>query len=128
MNKFKKKAALRRRRHRHVRKSVEGTPERPRLCVFRSHRHIYVQVVDDWARRTLVSCSSQSPELASESVSGGTVEGARKVGELAGRKCAESGITSLVFDRAGYRYHGRVKALADAARAQLKAEDGTPAF
>ncbi len=124
MDKSKKKAALRRRRHRHVRKSLEGTPERPRLCVFRSHRHIYAQIVDDWAQRTLLSCSSQSPELASESVPGGTVEGAAIVGELVGRKCVENGITALVFDRGGYRYHGRVKALADAARAQLKAAGG----
>ena len=124
MDKAKKKAALRRRRHRHVRKTLEGTPERPRLCVFRSHKHIYVQVVDDWAQKTLLSCSSMSPELKEDAASGGSVAGAVQVGDLAGRKCVENGITAVVFDRGGYRYHGRVKALADAARAQLKKAGG----
>jgi large subunit ribosomal protein L18 len=119
MDKNKKKQALRRRRHAHVRKRLEGTPQRPRLCVFRSNKHIYCQVVDDWNQRTLVSCSSLSPELRNEIKYGGNVEGARKVGELVGRKCLENGIATVVFDRGGYRYHGRVKALAEAAREQF---------
>jgi len=119
MDKNSKKHALRRRRHRRVRKKVEGTPERPRLCVFRSNKHIYCQVVDDWNQRTLVSCSSLSAEVKDQIKYGSNVEGAQKVGELVGRKCLENGITAVVFDRGGYRYHGRVKALAEAARAQF---------
>ncbi len=120
MKKSKRKRALRQRRHRHVRKHVEGTPDRPRLCVFRSSKHIYAQVIDDWGQRTLVSCSSLSPEARERVESGGNCEGAAVVGELIGQKCLENGIEALVFDRGGYRYHGRVKALAEAARAQFK--------
>jgi large subunit ribosomal protein L18 len=127
MDKNKKKRALRRRRHVHVRKRLEGTPERPRLCVFRSNKHIYCQVVDDWNQRTLVSCSSLSPEVRDEIKYGGNVEGAQKVGDLVGRKCLENGINAVVFDRGGYRYHGRVKALAEAARAQF-AQAGAKGF
>jgi large subunit ribosomal protein L18 len=127
MKRDKRKAVLRRRRHRRVRTKVEGTAERPRLCVFRSGKHIYVQVIDDWAQRTLLSCSSLSPELRAESVRGSSVEGAAKVGESIARKCVESGITALVFDRGGYKYHGRVKALAEAARSLL-AKAGGQAF
>jgi large subunit ribosomal protein L18 len=127
MDKTKKKNRLRLRRHRHIRKRVEGTPERPRLCVFRSNKNIYAQVIDDWNQRTILGGSSLSPELRGAIGTGGSVEGAKKVGELVGRKCVEQGITALVFDRGGYRYHGRVKALADAVRAQLK-EAGGVAF
>jgi len=110
---------LRHRRHRRVRKRVEGTPERPRLCVFRSSKHIYAQVIDDWNQRTLTSSSSLSPEIRTQVKGGGNVAGAAKVGEAIGKKCVEKGIGRVVFDRGGYRYHGRVKALAEAARAQF---------
>jgi large subunit ribosomal protein L18 len=127
MNKGKRKDALRESRHRRVRRKVHGTAERPRLCVFRSNKHIYAQVTDDWRQHTVLSCSSLSPELKGQVKHGGSVECAVKVGELIGRKCLEAGITALVFDRGGYRYHGRVKALAEAARAPF-AEAGAPGF
>ncbi|MHC4479433.1 MAG: 50S ribosomal protein L18 [Planctomycetota bacterium] len=127
MDENKRKRQLRRRRHRRVRTKVAGTPERPRLCVFRSNKHIYAQVVDDWNQRTLLSCSSLSPEIRGETERGSTVEGARKVGELVGSKCLEQGISAVVFDRGGYRYHGRVKALAEAVRSRFK-ENGAEGF
>lgn len=120
MKRSKRKTLLRKKRHRRVRKKVEGTPQRPRLCVQRSNKHIYAQVIDDWNQRTLLSCSSLSPEVRDRIASGCTVEGAAAIGELVGKKCMENGITALVFDRSGYRYHGRVKALAEATRAQLR--------
>jgi len=122
-----RKQELRRRRHRRVRKRVNGTPERPRLCVFRSNKHIYAQVIDDWNGRCLLSACTLSPELKGNAAKSGTVEAAALVGDLIGKKCVESGITKLVFDRGGYRYHGRVKALAEAARKRL-AEAGAEAF
>lgn len=120
MSKSKQNLLRRARRHRHVRQKVEGTPERPRLCVFRSGKHIYAQVIDDWGQRTLISCSSLSPEIKDQTQHGGNVESAARVGEQIGRKCLEKGITAVVFDRGGYRYHGRVKALAEAAREQFR--------
>jgi len=120
MDRNKKKMKLRIRRHRHVRTRVEGTPERPRLSVFRSHKHIYAQVIDDWNQRTLAHASTLSPELRDRIANGGNVAGAALVGELIGRKCLEKGIGAVVFDRGGYRYHGRVKALAEAARKQFQ--------
>jgi len=120
MSKTKLKQARRLRRHRHVRKKLEGTPDRPRLCVFRSHKHIYAQVIDDWHGRTLLSVSSLSPELRGQLPHGGNVQAAAAVGALVGKKCLEKGISAVVFDRGGYAYHGRVKALAEAARQQFK--------
>jgi len=119
MNKGKQKLALREKRHHRVRKVVEGTSARPRLCVYRSGKHIYAQVIDDGTQRTLVHCSSVSPELRGQ-LKGSNVQGAAKVGELVGQKCVQNGITAVVFDRGGYRYHGRVKALAEAARKQFE--------
>ena len=124
---IKTKKEQRKRRHRRVRKKLEGTEDRPRLCVFRSNRHIYCQVIDDWKGHTLTSASSLSPELEDELEHGGNVEAARKVGELIGQKCLEAGIEKVVFDRAGYKYHGRVKALAEAAREQFE-EAGAEGF
>ncbi len=124
---IKTKKEQRKRRHRRVRKKLEGTEDRPRLCVFRSNRHIYCQVIDDWKGHTLTSASSLSPELQDELEHGGNVEAARKVGELIARKCLEEGIEQVVFDRAGYKYHGRVKALAEAAREQFE-EAGAEGF
>jgi large subunit ribosomal protein L18 len=110
------KNASRLRRHTRVRKKIQGTPERPRLNVYRSLHHIYVQVVDDTGGKTLVSASTLDPALKGTLKSGGNREAAKAVGELAARKCLEKGIESVVFDRGGYLYHGRVKALAEGAR------------
>lgn len=111
------KVVARRRRHRRVRKKVFGTPERPRLCVFRSNRHIYAQVIDDVAGHTLVAASTLSRQIrAALKGRNATVEEARQVGVLLGTKARERGITRVVFDRGGYRYHGQVRALAEGAR------------
>jgi large subunit ribosomal protein L18 len=107
----------RKRRHLRVRKRVSGTPERPRLNVFRSNKHIYAQVIDDVAGHTLVSASTLDPELRNEISNGGNVEAASKVGALIAKRALEKGIETVVFDRGGYLYHGRVQALAEAARA-----------
>lgn len=104
------------RRHLRVRKSLHGTPERPRLNVFRSAKHIYAQIIDDSKAITLVSASTLDKEAASEKGQGGNTEAARKIGELIAVRAKEAGIAQVVFDRGGYLYHGRVKALADAAR------------
>jgi large subunit ribosomal protein L18 len=103
----------RRRRHNRVRKSLTGTAERPRMAVYRSNRYIYVQVIDDVAGHTVASASSQEEELRSDSL---TEETAAKVGKLVGDRAKEAGITSVVFDRGGFTYHGKIKALAEAAR------------
>lgn len=100
-----------------MRSRVHGTSERPRLNVFRSLKHIYVQAIEDTEGRTLVSASTMSPELKGSIRCPGNVEAAKKVGELIAQKCLEKGIQKVVFDRSGYLYHGRVKALAEAARA-----------
>jgi large subunit ribosomal protein L18 len=99
--------------HRRIRKKVRGTPERPRLCVFRSLRHIYAQVIDDTRGHTLAAASSLEK---GRTISGGNVAGAREVGRLIAERALAKGIRKVVFDRGGYRYHGRVKALAEAAR------------
>jgi large subunit ribosomal protein L18 len=104
-------------RHRRIRQVVRGSAGRPRLVIFRSLKHIYAQVVDDQRGVTLVSAGSLSPELKGQSPSGGNIAAAKAVGELVARKAKEKGIGAVIFDRAGYKYHGRVKALADAARA-----------
>ena len=114
--KDKKKLARIKRKTR-VRSRVAGTAERPRLNVFRSLKHIYAQAIEDSAGRTLVCVSSLSPELKGSLKHSGNVEAAKKVGELIAKKCLEKGIQKVVFDRSGYLYHGRVKALAEAARA-----------
>ncbi|MCL6597452.1 MAG: 50S ribosomal protein L18 [Alicyclobacillus macrosporangiidus] len=106
----------RKRRHLRVRKRIEGTPARPRLNVYRSNKHIYAQVIDDEHGHTLVSASTLDKELRGEVENGATVEAARKVGELVAKRALEKGVKSVVFDRGGYLYHGRVQALADAAR------------
>ena len=113
----KTREEARERRHRRVRKKVLGTAERPRLNVFRSLKHIYAQVIDDEAGVTLVAASTVEPELR-EAVGGygGNVEAARVVGRAIAERALARGIRKVVFDRGGYRYHGRVKALAEAAR------------
>lgn len=104
-------------RHVRVRRRVRGTAERPRLSVFRSLRHIYAQLVDDEAARTLVSVGSRSPEFQARLKNGGNVAAAKVVGELLAQRAKALGIERVVFDRGGYQFHGRVKAVADAARA-----------
>jgi large subunit ribosomal protein L18 len=108
-------AEARVKRHRRVRKRVSGTTERPRLAVFRSNRHIYAQVIDDTTGRTLAAASTAEPDLRSSAT--GTVDAATAVGQLVGERAKTAGITRVVFDRGGFRYHGRVAALCDGARA-----------
>jgi large subunit ribosomal protein L18 len=112
----KKLARLKRKKR--VRSLVIGTSERPRLNVFRSLKHIYVQAIEDTTGKTLISASTKSPELKGSLRYSGNVEAAKKVGELIAKKCLENGIQKVVFDRNGYLYHGRIKALAEAARAK----------
>ncbi len=108
------KAALRRRQH--VRKKVVGTPERPRLSIFRSNRHIYVQIVDDTAGATLVSAGTKAKGLRDQLPRGSNRRAAEAVGEAIAKRALGVGIKCVCFDRNRYRFHGRVKALADAAR------------
>jgi len=110
----KGKAEARVRRHRRVRKKVLGTPERPRLAVFRSNRHTVAQVIDDRAGRTLAAASTVEPELRAAPT--GNRDAAAKVGRLVAERAKAAGITRVVFDRGGFLYHGRVAAVADAAR------------
>jgi large subunit ribosomal protein L18 len=105
---------IRRRIHRRIRRRVAGTPERPRLAIFRSVNHIYAQVIDDQVGRTLVAAGSTEKDLRGK---GGNVDGAKLIGQTVAQRAKEKGISKVVFDRGGYQYHGRVKALADAARA-----------
>ena len=115
MIKMIEKKEIRNRIHRRIRRKLSGTPERPRLAVFRSVAHIYAQVIDDTAGRTLVAASSV--DKAGKAGKGGNVMAAKAIGKLVAERAKEKGIKSVVFDRGGYQYHGRVKALADAARA-----------
>jgi large subunit ribosomal protein L18 len=106
------KTESRKKRHRSIRKRIEGSVERPRLAVFRSTRHIYAQVIDDLAQKTLVSTS----DVDADKGAGKKKDRAKAVGTAIAKKCLEKGIDKVVFDRAGYKYHGRVSALADGAR------------
>jgi large subunit ribosomal protein L18 len=108
------KKASRKKRHRSLRKRIEGTPERPRLAVFRSSRHIYAQIIDDVQKKTLTAISDKA--LAAEGEKPDKKARAKKVGAAIAKQCLEKGIDKVVFDRAGYKYHGRVSALADGAR------------
>jgi large subunit ribosomal protein L18 len=110
------KDAQRRRVHARVRTRVTGTPERPRLCVYRSLGHIYAQIIDDRSRRTLVSASSVDKESKKNLKGGGNIASAKAVGKFIAERAKAAGVAKVVFDRGGYKYHGRVKALADAAR------------
>lgn len=103
-------------RRKRVRRKVRGVPERPRLSVFRSARHIYAQLIDDSSGRTIVSASTLGKEFRDEQTWGGNVTAARIVGRLIAEKAIAQGISEVVFDRNGFLYHGRVKALAEAAR------------
>ena len=108
-----KKVEARGHRHSRVRKKVAGTAERPRLAVFRSNKHIYAQLIDDVAGKTLVSASALDADAAKE---GKKQDVAKSVGALLGKRAKDAGIQGVVFDRGGYQYHGRVKALAEGAR------------
>jgi large subunit ribosomal protein L18 len=106
------KNIIRLRVHKRIRSRVAGTAERPRLAVFRSGKHIYAQVIDDTKGHTVVAASSSEKE----SKNGGNVTGAKEIGKLVAERAKDKGIKAVVFDRGGYQYHGRVKALAEAAR------------
>ncbi len=116
MDKAKEKRLARQRRHARVRKHVMGTPERPRLCVFRSLKHIHAQVIDDTRAHTLVSASTLDAEVREQLAGKDKEAQAEVVGQVLAKRASEAGIQSVVFDRGGYKYHGRVKSLADAAR------------
>ena len=102
--------------HRRVRERVAGTTERPRLSVFRSLKHIYAQVIDDRDGRTLAAASTRDKQVREQVAYGGNVAAAKAVGTAVAERAKAAGVTKVVFDRGGYQYHGRVKALADAAR------------
>ena len=110
------KDAHRRRVHARVRTRVTGTPERPRFCVYRSLGHIYTQIIDDRTGRTIVSASSMDKETKKNLKGGGNIASAKAVGKSIAERAKAVGVSKIVFDRGGYKYHGRVKALADAAR------------
>jgi large subunit ribosomal protein L18 len=113
MIKKPEKKEIRNRIHRRIRRKLSGTPQRPRLAVFRSVAHIYAQVIDDIEGKTIVSASSVDK---GGKTNGGNVAAAKSIGKLVAERAREKGIKSVVFDRGGYQYHGRIKALADAAR------------
>jgi large subunit ribosomal protein L18 len=108
------KVAGRKRRHHRVRKNVRGTAARPRLAVFRSNKHVYAQVIDDVAGRTIASASTMETEVRAGSTA--TVDAATSVGKRVGERAKAAGISAVVFDRGGFRYHGRVAGVADGAR------------
>ncbi len=113
MDKSAKKLAARTRRKKGLRKRIQGTPDRPRLSVFRSLKHIYVQVIDDYAGKTIASASTRDIEGAS---TGGNSTAAASVGKALAERAMKAGVQKVVFDRNGFRFHGRIKALAEAAR------------
>ncbi|MGM0436807.1 MAG: 50S ribosomal protein L18 [Bacillota bacterium] len=110
------KRSARKKRHLRIRNKIQGTPNQPRMCVNRSLKNISVQIIDDLAGHTLVSASSLDPEIRDSIENGGNKEAAKKVGKLAAERALENDIEEVVFDRAGNKYHGRIKALAEAAR------------
>jgi large subunit ribosomal protein L18 len=116
MSSVKEKNKRRAKRRRRVRGGLSGTAERPRLSVFRSLVHIYCQIIDDRSGRTLTCASSREPGLRSELRHGGNTTAAKKIGQMIAARAKEKGISAVLFDRGSYRYHGRVKALAEAAR------------
>ncbi len=116
MAKDKNARRLRIVRHIRVRKKVRGTAERPRLCVFRSLRHIYAQIIDDTQGNTLAAATSQEAENQQSAAAGSKLALSEAVGKLVAERAKAKGITQVVFDRGGYKYHGRIKALADGSR------------
>ncbi len=116
MDKNKAKTKRLERRKFHTRATLMGTPQRPRLSVFRSDKHIYAQLIDDHAGKTLAAASSTLSDVRGELKNGGNIAAAKKVGKAIADRAKAAGITLVAFDRGGRRYHGRIKALADAAR------------
>ena len=116
MIKHEDRNVSRRRRHLRIRQTVRGSAGRPRLAVFRSLAHIYVQVIDDERQRTLAAASSRDPEIRAEVANAKKAEAGRLVGQLIARRAQAQGVRRVVFDRGGFLYHGRVRALADGAR------------
>lgn len=116
MIKLEDKNEVRKRKHTRVRKKIKGTAERPRLCVFRSSKHIYAQIIDDESGRTLVAASTLDEALKGKVEYTGNKSAAHEVGKLIGERAIEKGIKEVVFDRGGYLYHGRVQELAEGAR------------
>lgn len=103
-------------RHRSLRKRVVGMPQRPRLAVFRSHKHLVAQIINDFENKTLLGCSTKSEALGTHAKGGGNIAAAQKLGKVLAAEAIKHGVKRVVFDRGGYRYHGRIKALAEAAR------------
>lgn len=110
------RATARVRRHQRIRKRVAGLSERPRLSIFRSHKHLMAQLVNDFEGKTILGCSTRSEIFRKETRAGGTVEAAQRLGQALATEALKRGIKRVVFDRGGYHYHGRVKAFADSAR------------
>ena len=117
MDASKRKHKARERRHRRLRARVQGSSDQPRLCVYRSLTNIYAQLIDDGQGHTLVAASTIDRDLRAQVADKGPIEAARMVGQLVGERARQAGVTRVVFDRGGYRYHGRVAALAEGARA-----------
>lgn len=111
-----KKLTGRARRHRRIRKKIFGTPQAPRAVIYRSHKNLFVQLVDDIEHKTIVSVSTNTPALREKIKYGGNVKAASSLGEFLAKKSLEKGIKRIVFDRSGYKYHGRIKALAESVR------------
>ncbi len=116
MNRIKEKLRKRTRRHLRTRQKVFGTNERPRLSVYRSLKHIYCQIINDIEGKTLVAASTQSPDICEQIRYGGNVKAAEIVGKKIAEEAKKKGITKVVFDKGGYKFHGRIKALAESAR------------
>ena len=116
MIKKKSRSEVRQKKHRRMRNHIVGTPERPRLAVFRSNAHMYAQIIDDESHKTLVSASTTQKDVKAELEKTNDTAAASYLGTVIGKKALDAGITEVVFDRGGYIYHGKVAALADAAR------------
>jgi large subunit ribosomal protein L18 len=116
MARQKLEALQRNKRHLRVRVKIKGSSERPRLSVFRSHRNIFAQIIDDNEKKTLFSLSTQDKEIKQKIARGGNIKAAEFLGELLAKKAKEKGVTKVAFDRSAYPYHGRIKAFAESAR------------
>ncbi len=116
MGSLNKKKQARLKRKKSIRKKIAGTPQRPRLSVFRSSKHIYVQIIDDVARHTLLSASTVEKEATAQSELKGKIEKAVFIGKMVAQRAVEKGIRQVIFDRNGFLYHGRIKAVSDGAR------------
>ena len=115
MSRLRNRIQQRRRRHQRIRRRIRGTAERPRMVVNATNKHLYVQFIDDVQGHTVASASTMEAEVRGQHVSN-TVDGAHKLGKIAGERVVQSGVTTVVFDRAGFQFHGKVKAMADGAR------------